>query len=127
MVGYDSLDDRKLPCRPSVGTLRLKETQAQRKASQFLKGPIPLTWLQKAASLPGKALAVALAIQFKRGLNGNNDAIAVTTKLVQKIVEMNRKTLYRAIADLERAGLIKVERQRGQSPRVTILDLKGNS
>ena len=35
---------------------------------KFLKGPIPLRWLTKAAQQPGKALHVSIAIWFLAGL-----------------------------------------------------------
>ena len=116
-----------LPQQLSLVSLQRLSEQAQRQGNLFLKGPIPLVWLQKAASLPGKALEVALAIQVMRGLSGRNTDIAVTDKLVQRIAVMDRNTRYRAVCALEKGGLIRVVRQRGKAPRVAILDLEGNS
>ena len=42
--------------------------QRRKHASRFLKGPIPLTALQHAARLPGKALALYLAIRHRTDL-----------------------------------------------------------
>src|SRR4051812_11889091 len=50
---------------------------------QFLRGPIPLAWLEKAAKLPGKApLAVALAIRFESGRRNNARSVKLTNPLV---------------------------------------------
>lgn len=43
-------------CAVSLRSLRL------RKGGPFLKGPIPLAWLETAASLPGKSLHAGLAM-----------------------------------------------------------------
>ena len=42
--------------------------QQQRRALRFLKGPIPLVLLHGAAQLPGKALALYLAIRHRADL-----------------------------------------------------------
>ena len=38
-----------------------------RRKGKFLRGPVALDWLRRAAALPGKALAVGLALWFLRG------------------------------------------------------------
>src|SRR5262249_57800537 len=35
---------------------------------KFLRGPVPLAWLRRAAEFPGKALAVGLALWFLHGV-----------------------------------------------------------
>ncbi len=49
--------------------------QRQRRAARFLKGPIKLDLLHRAAKLPGKALAVFLAVRHRADLQ---DAAKVT-------------------------------------------------
>ena len=41
----------------------------------FIKGPIPLVWLQRAAAIPGKALHVALGLWFVGGLCRSQDVL----------------------------------------------------
>ena len=72
--------------------------------------------------LPGKALPVALAIRFAHGLQRKSSDIVVADHLVDFIIPMNRKTRYRALKDLERAGLIAVVRRKGAAPRVAIVE-----
>ena len=89
----------------------------------FVKGPIPLDWLEQAARLPGKALATGLAVWFVVGLTGSN-----TVKLKRKTLNrfgIARQAFYRALEQLERAGLIAVERKLGQSPKITTI-IMGN-
>lgn len=86
---------------------------------RFVRGPIPLTWLRKATSLPGKATSVALALWYQRGLTR-----ALTVRFTSSMAaEMNVSpdAMYDALKNLERAGLITVDRGRGRCARVTIL------
>lgn len=87
---------------------------------EFLKGPIPLHWLREAALLPGKALAICLAIWFKAGATKKR-TVHLTSKLLDKF-GVGRKAGYRGLKKLESAGLISVYRHAGRCPRVTILD-----
>lgn len=112
----------RIPEQLTDASRRRHGERARRHDELFLKGPIPVAWLQKAAALSGKALPVALAIRFMHGLNGGATDIAVTDRVVGRIVVVDRKTRYRALEALENAGLIAVARRRGAAPRVKILD-----
>lgn len=96
-----------------------KNPPRHRKGEKFLKGPIPLTWLQHAAALPGKALAVSVAIWFLAGIS-NNRTVKLSGKLLRNF-GLNRWAGYRALNALESAGLVKVNRRRGRCPEVTLV------
>lgn len=86
---------------------------------RFIKGPIPLDWIGRAACLPGKTLHVALALQYLAGLQKTH-----TVKLGAKalaILGVARDAKYDALDRLQEAGLITVERARGRIPVVTML------
>jgi hypothetical protein len=85
-----------------------------------LLGPIPLAWLAKAASLPGKALALGLAIWFAKTAR-KTKVVALTPDLVKRF-GVTRKPSYRALDSLETAGLVSVDRKRGRCPRVELSD-----
>jgi hypothetical protein len=92
------------------------------KGETFLKGPIPMRWLNHAASLPGKALHVGIIAWFLAGIEGK-----ATIRFSQaRLREMGilRNAGYRALDALENAGLVKVERKAGRLPIVTILSGK---
>ncbi len=90
---------------------------------EFLKGPIPLDWLGRAAKLPGKApLATALAIMFEAGRR-RSPVIKLTTAILQRF-GVNRKAKYRALKHLQDAGLIAVHQKPRRNPVVTILNVK---
>jgi hypothetical protein len=87
---------------------------------KFLKGPIPLNWLNRASQLPGKSLHVAVAIWYLAGLNKLS-----TIKLNQAVVSgfsVTRHSKYRALACLEKARLISVHKAPGCLPVITILE-----
>ena len=108
-----------IPEALSEASRRRHAEQAQRRAGRFLKGPIPLSWLQQAAKLPGKAVAVSLILWFLAGVRRSARDIRVSRRLAQEF-GVGRKARYRALVALERAGLIAVQRHSGQSPRITI-------
>ena len=87
----------------------------------FLKGPIPMAWLNEAAKLPGKTLNLGLAIWWLAGM-----AKTKTFKLTGKAlghVGISRDAASDAIKRLEAQGLIRVQRSPGQRPTVEILSV----
>ena len=86
----------------------------------FLRGPIPGKWLSKSATLTGSSLHVALAVWYLAGLK-RSPQVTLTRKtllLFGVLPDAGR----RGLIQLERAGLVSVERAPGSSPRVTLLD-----
>jgi hypothetical protein len=83
-----------------------------------LRGPIPLDWLSAAARLPGKSLHVGIALWFMGGLLKSR--IVTLSNITSLRFGLNRNAKYRALAWLEEAGLIAVERKLGRAPIVTI-------
>jgi hypothetical protein len=93
---------------------------------EFLKGPVPLSWLSAAAKLRGKApLAVALAVWFEAGRRRSNE-VRLTTAILNRF-SVNRKAKYTALTALEKAGLVRIHRQPRKNPIITIIDPPGGS
>lgn len=91
----------------------------RRKQQRYLKGPIPLDWLLKAAAQPGKTLHVAIALWYLSGVKKS-----FTFRLSQKLLGefgVSRKTSYMAINSLERAGLITTHRSKGRAAEICII------
>lgn len=95
-----------------------KRSRNKRK-DPFLKGPIDWRWLCSAALLPGRALHVAVALQYLAGLH----RLQMIQLSVRPLTELGltRTTRYRALKALEEAGLVHVCRGNGKLPVVTIL------
>jgi hypothetical protein len=87
---------------------------------RYLKGPVPLSWLQRALDLPGKSINVGLAIWFKAGTHESRTGITVSNELVEAF-GADRHAKYRALVQLEHAGLVKIHRAGKCAPRVTLL------
>jgi hypothetical protein len=123
---FPTLDQLRLPDQQFFK--HVQATPMERKISskppkvqgEFLKGPIPLAWLGRAAKLPGKAsLATAIAIMFEVGRRRSQEVVLTTAIL--KRFGVNRKAKYRALKLLEKAGLISVVRRPRKNPLVAVL------
>lgn len=97
-----------------VGTFARRQATAP-----FLKGPVPLAWLARAAQLPGRALHVGVLLWFQHGMAGA-DRVRVRTSTLRSF-GIDRYAEYRGLTALERDGLVRVERAPGRRPFVTIL------
>jgi hypothetical protein len=100
-----------------VETAALHRSKA-RQAGRFLKGPIPLRDIVAASRLPGRALAVFLAIHHRVALTRNPFVTLPRRLLVDLGVDKDGKA--RALQALESAHLVRVERQRGRQPKITL-------
>src|SRR5688500_12227922 len=69
---------------------------------RFLRGPIPLAWLHRAAGLPGKALAIGLALWFLHGCR-KRWTVRLTRRTLQRF-GVGRKPGYLGLQNLEGAG-----------------------
>jgi len=87
----------------------------------FVKGPLPLSWLTKAARLQGKVLHVGIALWFLVGLKRSRRVRLPQSTL--KIFGVSRQASYRALRRLEKNGLVLVERHPGRLPIVTLLEV----
>ena len=78
-----------------------------------------LDWLKTAARLPGKSLHLALALYSL--VSAQRTHHIKLGNLASHEFGVDRNAKYRALAWLEHAGLVQVERKIGRSPLVTIL------
>ena len=89
------------------------------KTAPFLKGPIPISWLSRAAALPGKAINVALTIRWLEGMSGGKPF-----KLSKKVLGLFYVSVDAALDALRRmevAGLIKLTKTPGQRHLIEVL------
>ena len=103
----------------SLSQIKPKNALRRRKGS-FLKGPIPISWLEKAGGLPGKTLHVAVALWFAHGFE-KQSRFRFTPKWYVWL-NIGPHALRRALQRLKEAGLIRLEYRPGRSPIVTLLD-----
>ena len=91
------------------------------KAELFLRGPIPLVWLGRAASLPGKTLNVAMALWWLHGMAKGKPFKLNRTAL--RTMNLERDAASNGLTHLEEAGLIQIERRPGQRPTISIIGI----
>ena len=78
----------------------------------FIKGPIPLEWVQAAARLPGRSLQVGLVLWYLAGVRRSKQGPISYT--VAHHFGLSRHTVYRGLAQLKEANLIAVSRKPGR-------------
>jgi hypothetical protein len=104
-----------------VKEIEIPFDQPKRRA-RFLKGPIPWRELSTAACMPGKALAVFVAIHHRVALTGM--ATVTLPKALLMELGVSRDAKARALRDLEGRSLISVERASGRTAKIRLLALK---
>ena len=85
----------------------------QRRTQPFIKGPINLQWIQRAAGV--NATEVALWLCYKEAFVGAGKWVRVRPYELDKF-GLTRKRRNRQINSLEEAGLIAVKRSFGRCP-----------
>lgn len=88
----------------------------------FLRGPIPLPWLKRAALQPGKAYTLGTILWWFKGMNPAKP-IKVTTKSL-KYFSLSEDAYRDGLKRLEEAGLVSVKRKNGQRALIEIIVLE---
>ena len=122
MDNGNELDAFRLPS-DSVPLRRKERSPRQTVARQqgaFIRGPLPLVWLDGVLKLPGRGpLVVALTLLYQSGLE-SSPSVRVTHKLLQRF-GIPPRTSYDVLAKLEAAGLVVVTKPPGRCRVVEIL------
>ncbi len=82
----------------------------------FLKGPLPLEWINQACQSQGRAIDVGLAIWFLTYMK-RKQPITLNQRTLDHFA-LNRHAGYRGLKGLEENGLVEVKRAPGKSARV---------
>ena len=112
--GKASEQDRPAKSHPS------SPKRPPRQSGHFLKGPVPLSWLQAAGRLPGKTLHVALQLRFWAGVQKQSTVRLNLSGLADW--GLHRTAASRGLAHLEKAGLARVLKTPGGVAKVTIVE-----
>ena len=103
-----------------VFSRKIKQKIIREKANDwFIKGPLPGTWYERAAKLPGHSLHVALAIWYVSGLKGNH--VILMERFHFDRFGVASDATRRGLIQLMNAGLI-VYSKVGHKFKVTILN-----
>lgn len=93
--------------------------QQARRHGEFLRGPIPLSWLAQTYRLGKPAMGVAILLWFKAGCCRRMVELSVSER-AYKDFGLRRETFTDGLRKLESAGLVTVERRRGCKPKAAI-------
>ena len=86
----------------------------------FIKGPIAWNWWRAAAQFGGSVLALASVLWLHVGFERGARRVRLSATRCRELGVSDR-TRRRALATLEGAGLVRVERKPGRLPMVTLL------
>jgi DNA-binding transcriptional ArsR family regulator len=89
----------------------------------FVRGPLPLSWISKAARLPGKSLNAGLACWYLMFLKKSYQF--KLSNIVANEFGLNKDSKLRALKCLEEAGLIRCTRMQGRSVVIEMLNTDG--
>lgn len=126
---FSDLDSLKLTTEQQVeiaaSKRRLRTPQTARQRGAFIRGPFPMPQVMLAGALPGKALLVWLLVQHQVRMTRKLE-VSLPGKLLDA-ARIDRFAKSRALRDLEQAGLIQVDRQPGQMPRISLVQVEGDA
>jgi len=111
--------DKNIPVKRLQLSAASNKLVAAPKKELFLRGPIPLEWLGKAAALSGKTLNVAIALWWLHGMAKGKPF--KLTRMALKYMNVERDAASAGLIRLEHVGLIQVERKPGQRPSILIV------
>ncbi len=114
----------------SLDSSILKRTLKSRQYKEYVRGPLPLKWFQRASTISRTAAVVGMIIwriAYQTKLWGydsqrrTSGSIKVTNQTCKKwgVCGNSKNTALRL---MEKAGLIRLELKRGRSPVVQIID-----
>ena len=110
----------KLPVGYQVKHPTKSVPKRRRQTGPFIRGPIPLAWLDPVLAMPGRTpLAVALALCYQFGLE-RSTRVRLTRKLRDRF-SIESRSAGRALSLMESAGLVTVTRKPGRCLVVEIL------
>src|SRR4051794_25871549 len=114
---WSDVPDALIPVRPLGSSGPEGRARAARREAQFIKGPLPLGWIATAAKA-GPTLAL-LALKYKT--DTLRQPWVKPPAAVLRLLGVDKDARSRAIAALERAGLVQVQRRRGRPPLVRLV------
>ena len=96
-----------------------EQKKKKRVKGNFIAGPIPLDWIQKACSLGANAAKLSWLLWFYHGMS-YGDYFKVSNIRAAPF-SLNRHQKNQALSRLETAGLVTVQREDGNAPIVQLL------
>ncbi len=106
-----------------VSTTHNKVELVKRLDDYFLRGPITLSWLSRAAAQPGKAFQVAILVRLQEGINRGRDKWFKVDMKFRAAMRVSRFAWSRGLKSLKAAGLIDYTGHRGKCARIRVIEV----
>ena len=114
---FDNLDTLRLPDNMVVEA-RVEPRKVRNRRKKFVLVPWP--WIEKLAGTTGHTHQLALRLLYQHWMQGGGGPIKLPNGMLE-YDGVSRQSKWRALADLERRGLVIVERRAGKSPLVRLI------
>ena len=116
----DSLNQESISL-PSIADVKPK--YKVRQTEPFLRGPVPMSWINKAYEVAGgNGLMLGLNLWRVSGMNNNSRTFSVNVRRLE--VGQSLRSKWRVLKTLEGAGLIRRTHEPGKRLKVELLTKK---
>lgn len=99
-----------------------QNSKKKQKYKYFLSGPIQWDWLRRASKLRGKSFELGIIYWHLSKLNKRETKLKAQEQFLRGF-SINRQSYYRALVQLETAGLIRVQKMAGQRALVDLIPI----
>ena len=117
---WSGVPDALIPARKVDTSNPGDRARAAGREARFIKGPLPLGWVA-AATRAGHPLALPVLLALKHKADTRRQPWVKPPATVLRLFGVDKDGRSRAIAALERAGLVEVRRRKGRPPLVRLL------
>jgi DNA-binding transcriptional ArsR family regulator len=117
---WSGIPDALIPARKVDTSDPGDRAGAAKREARFIKGPLPIGWLA-AATRAGHPLALPVLLALKHKADLLRQEWVKPPASVLRLFGVDKDGRSRAIAALERAGLVEVRRRKGRPPLVRLL------
>ena len=124
MGGFD-LEKAMAPKRPRIAETPIKsmaiESIQRRQKTRFVK--VPLLWMERLAhARQASTFKVALQLLYRHWKAGGGKPVVLPNA---GLIGVRRGTKWRGLVELEKLGLIAIQRRSRKSPLITVFDSPG--
>ena len=98
---------------------RKEIVQHQQSLRKFVKGPIPFKWIEAASRLGANESRLSWLLWFMHGVTKGASFTVSNDRAKRFGIERRQK--YRALASLEKAGLISIDCRSGTAHKITVI------
>jgi hypothetical protein len=116
-------EDKYIPVRRIRHSTSTGKWEVHKATPLFIRGPIPIPWVERAAQLPGKALALGFGLWWLHGM-AKGDEVKLTKRLLESF-NISRDAAADGLKRLEQSGLVQVKRAPGKRPTVRLVTESG--